>query len=56
MKIRMKVRIDKIEKEDNKLRLYVKIPMFNNYKKDCLSKENSLITDLFIGYFSFEYS
>ena len=30
--------------------------MFNNYKKDCLSKENSIITDLFIGYFSFEYA
>ena len=29
--------------------------MFLNYKNDCLSKENSLITDLFIGYFSFEY-
>ena len=29
--------------------------MFFNYKNDCLSKENSLITDLFIGYFSFEY-
>ena len=28
---------------------------FNTYKKYCLSKENSIITDLFIGYFSFEY-
>ena len=25
------------------------------YKKDCLSKEKSLIQDIFIGYFSFEY-
>jgi ubiquitin C-terminal hydrolase len=30
--------------------------MFIDYKNDCLSKENSFITDLFIGYFSFEYS
>ena len=30
--------------------------MFINYKNDCLSKENSFITDLFIGYFSFEYT
>ena len=29
--------------------------MFINYKKDCLSKEKSIITDIFIGYFSFEY-
>ncbi len=29
--------------------------MFFNYRKDCLSKEASLITDLFIGFFSFEY-
>ena len=29
--------------------------MFFNYKQDCLSKENSIITNLFIGYFSFEY-
>ena len=29
--------------------------LFINYKDDCLSKENSVITDLFIGYFSFEY-
>ena len=29
--------------------------MFYNYKKYCLSKENSIITNLFIGYFSFEY-
>ena len=28
---------------------------FDLYVKDCLSKENSIITDLFIGYFSFEY-
>ena len=28
---------------------------FDLYLKDCLSKENSIITDLFIGYFSFEY-
>ena len=30
--------------------------MFHNYKRDCLSKETSIITDLFIGYFSFEYN
>ncbi len=29
---------------------------FNNYKMYCLSKEKSIITDLFIGYFSFEYN
>ena len=29
---------------------------FDLYVKDCLSKENSIITDLFIGYFSFEYA
>ena len=29
---------------------------FDLYIKDCLSKEKSLITDLFIGYFSFEYN
>ena len=29
--------------------------MFLNYLDDCLSKENSIITDTFIGYFSFEY-
>ena len=28
---------------------------FDLYMKDCLSKEKSIITDLFIGYFSFEY-
>ena len=28
---------------------------FLTYKKDCLSKENSIIQDIFIGYFSFEY-
>ena len=30
--------------------------MFKNYKNDCHSKENSIITDTFIGYFSFEYN
>ena len=30
--------------------------MFFNYKNDCLSKESSIITHLFIGYFSFEYN
>lgn len=35
--------------------LHDKKQMFFNYRNDCLSKENSLITDLFIGYFSFEY-
>jgi ubiquitin C-terminal hydrolase len=28
---------------------------FDLYIKDCLTKEKSIITDLFIGYFSFEY-
>ena len=28
---------------------------FNIYLEDCYSKEKSIITDLFIGYFSFEY-
>lgn len=30
--------------------------MFKNYKNDCHTKENSIITDIFIGYFSFEYN
>ena len=30
--------------------------MFTNYKNDCHTKENSIITDIFIGYFSFEYN
>ena len=30
--------------------------MFKNYKDDCHTKENSIITDIFIGYFSFEYN
>ena len=30
--------------------------MFKNYKNDCHTKENSIITDTFIGYFSFEYN
>jgi ubiquitin C-terminal hydrolase len=30
--------------------------MFIDYKNDCLSKENSFISDLFLGYFYFEYS
>ena len=29
--------------------------MYYNYKNYCLSKENSIITDLFTGYFSFDY-
>ena len=32
-----------------------KISMFNEYKNDCFSKENSIITDLFIGFMSFEF-
>ena len=30
--------------------------MFKIYKDDCHTKENSIITDIFIGYFSFEYN
>lgn len=30
--------------------------MFFDYKNDCLNKERSIITNLFIGYFSFEYN
>ena len=40
-------------KNENK-NLGNKKQMFFNYKNDCLSKENSLINDLFIVYFSFE--
>ena len=29
--------------------------MYNQYKSDCYSKENSIITDLFIGFMSFEF-
>ena len=38
-----------LPKKDNKNEMFI------NYKNDCLSKEKSIITDLFIGYFSFEY-
>ena len=30
--------------------------MFFDYQNDCNNKENSIITDLFIGYFSYEYT
>ena len=29
--------------------------MFNEYRRDCLTKEDSIITDLFVGYMSFEF-
>ena len=32
-----------------------KINMFNEYRKYCILKEDSIITDLFIGYMSFEF-
>ena len=32
-----------------------KINMFNEYRKNCILKEDSIITDLFIGYMSFEF-
>ena len=32
-----------------------KINMFNEYRKNCILKEDSIITDLFIGYISFEF-
>ncbi len=32
-----------------------KMEMFNEYRRDCISKEDSIITDLFVGYMSFEF-
>ena len=38
------------------LKISNKKQMFIDYKNDCLAKESSIITDLFIGYYSYQFT